>query len=140
MREDTPPPLRIAWASAEVHGGRLTVPLEGKAAKGLAKRFDSVRALIEPKAGGWGEIELRKGTIEASAVRPGAEQELRHLLDSVITQINSDLGQSIDGGASEQAGATSEDAQEAADVQMSERFRAFAQDTEQRADERTSDG
>ncbi|HEY0516856.1 MAG TPA: hypothetical protein VGD00_07020, partial [Solirubrobacteraceae bacterium] len=94
--------------------------------KGLAKRFAGLLALIEPKAGAWGPIEIRKRTIEISDVQPGAEQDLRHLLESVVTQINCDLGQGIDGDGDTPRGEPGRDAQEAADKEMGERFRAFA--------------
>ena len=121
-------PLQIDWGSAQVDGGSLTVALGGDEPKGLAKRFAALLALIEPKAGAWGPIEIRKRTIEISDVQPGAEQDLRHLLESVVTQINSDLGQGIDGDGDGDArrGEPGRDAQEAADKEMGERFRAFA--------------
>lgn len=128
--DDESEPLRIDWARAEVHDNELTVPVGGTTPRRLARHFDGVRALIEPKAGNWGEIRVRKATIEVGDVQQGAEQELRHLLDSVITQINADLGRGPDAGA-QPDGAASEDAQQQADTQMSERFRAFAEDTEQ---------
>ena len=87
-------------------------------------------SLIGPKAGGWGEIRAGKGAIRVDGIEDGAEQELRFLLESVVTQINSDLGQSRDGDtAGERQG--NEDPREQADRAMSERFRSFAHENQQ---------
>ena len=132
MGDERGEPLRIDWAGAGVSEGKLTVELVGEAPKGLSKRFEAVLALIAPKAPPWEQIEVHSGTVAVSGVERGSERDLRHLIESVVTQINSDLGRSPDGGASAQPGEDSgEDAREAEDRQMSERFRAFAEQSEQ---------
>jgi hypothetical protein len=127
MSEEAADPLRIDWASARVQGRRLTVELAGEAPRGLRKRIDGLLALIEPKAGEWGSIEVRRGSITVAEVQDGAERDLRHLLESVVMQINSDLGLGTDSRGNPSDGApAAEDAEQTADREMGERFREFA--------------
>jgi hypothetical protein len=127
MAQDDTAPLRIDWASAEVRERALKVALAGEAPKELRKRVDGLLALIEPKGGEWGKVEVRRDSIAVGEVQPGAEADLRHLLESVVMQINSDVGRGLDaeqdGGGSE---GTGEDPQQSADREMGERFRGFA--------------
>lgn len=84
---------QIDWASAEVHGGEVTVELNGKIAKDWRERFAAVLHLLGPSSGGWGEVKLVKRTISVPGLQPQAEGDLRHFLESVVVQVNSELAQ-----------------------------------------------
>lgn len=81
----------IDWASAEVHEGDVTVALRGKASKAWRERFDAVLKLLGPGGGGWGEVRLVRKAIEVHGLRPQAEEDLRHFLESVVGQVNAEL-------------------------------------------------
>jgi hypothetical protein len=87
-------PARIDWSAAEINGATLSVPLEGEAPKGFAKRVRSVLAILDQGSGGWGEITIHKNTITVAEIQAGSEDELRHLLESALLQANADLEQS----------------------------------------------
>jgi hypothetical protein len=116
--------------SAEIKHGTLTVQLTGDPVRGWRKDFSAVAALLEQSNGKWGEVTLEKTTIEAADVREGAEEDLRHFLESVVLQVNSDLDLDAgeDGSNSADADAGSdEDTREAAERKMAATFRSFAQ-------------
>lgn len=115
-------PRQIDWASAEVREGTLSVELTGSASKGWSKQFDGVLRLLEQTGGGWEEISLRKKGIEVSAVRAGSEEELRHFLESLVLQVNSDLGGELD----QPPPGLRRDRDESADEELTATFRSFA--------------
>jgi hypothetical protein len=120
--------LSIDWASAEVEDSTLTVGLDGDAPADLRKRFAAIASLIDLKSGAWGAIKVRKRSITVRDVQDGAEDDLRHVLESVVLQLNSDLGQGPDGSADGEDGESSDEPPGAsADRRMGERFRAFGQ-------------
>ena len=82
---------KIDWSSAEIEGATLRVALTGTSSKAWKQRFESVLALLETTHGRWGETRLTKKGIEVADVQPGAETELRHFLESVVLQVNSEL-------------------------------------------------
>jgi hypothetical protein len=89
---DTEHQPAIVWGEAEVHDGELHVGLDGEAPRGWASRFRSVLARLaqdgEPR---WGRISVSRREIRVAEVSEGGEADLRHLLDSVLLQVNSDL-------------------------------------------------
>jgi hypothetical protein len=127
-------PRTIDWASADIDDGALKVQLTGDAVKGWAKDLAGVLALLESSNQRWGAVRISKNVITVSDVQQGAEQDLRHFLESVVLQVNSDLGlQSVEDGAPEQAtGQDSHDGdcedgdRRAADRHMAAEFRGFA--------------
>jgi hypothetical protein len=117
----------IDWASARSEDGSVSVDLSGEAPKGWNKHFEGVLALLDHGSGRWGAIKLAKGAIKVADVREGAEEDLRHLLESTLLQVNSDLGPAEEEAASPSAEAPGqEDPAATADERMTERFRAFA--------------
>lgn len=79
-------------------------------------------ALLAQGNGKWGEVTLTKQAVTVAAVSEGSEGELRHFLESVVLQVNSELELKPDPGEAQPA----EDPRKAADQRLSERFRAFA--------------
>jgi hypothetical protein len=121
----------IDWASAEVRDGSLTVELTGDAPKGWVKDFDGVLALLQSGNQGWGGVTIRKNRIEVADVLEGSAEELRHLLESVVLQVNSDLeldaGEDISARQGEDAAESDRATRVAVDRGMAATFRSFAQ-------------
>ena len=109
----------IDWTTAEVHDGNLTVDVDGKAKKDWARRFRAVVGRLDRAGHEWGEISIAKETITVTEVEPGSENDLRHLLEATVQQVNADLDESP-------AAAPAPD--DGADEQMTEAFRDFAPD------------
>jgi hypothetical protein len=121
---------QINWSTAEIEGGRLTVALSGEAPKGWAKHFDSVLALLDQGWDRWGSIVVHKTKIQVSAVQEGAQGDLRHLLESALLQVNSDLEHARDEGADDRPNEGDEDEKDPgseADRRMTDAFRGFAE-------------
>jgi hypothetical protein len=123
----TPEQRNIDWGSADVEDATLTVDLTGTSSKAWKQRFESVLALLETPHRHWGEVHLNKSGIKVVEVQQGTETELRHFLESIVLQVNSELP------PPEQA---QHDAEQQTDVdreaqvarQMTAAFRAFADD------------
>lgn len=117
----------IDWGSAEIEGGTLTVDLTGASSKAWKQRFESVLALLETTHGRWGEVHLRRKGIQVAEVQRGTETELRHFLESIVLQVNSELPQPEEADQDgEEDTHVDEEAQ--ADRQMTAAFRGFADD------------
>jgi hypothetical protein len=119
----------IDWSGAEFGDGALTVDLKGDGGKGWSKDFSGVLALLEQSSHGWGKVALKGSRIRVSDVQAGSEEELRHFLESVVLQVNSDLGLQSettgdDDGADEAQAHAQQ--QEAAERRMAATFRRFA--------------
>jgi hypothetical protein len=117
----------IDWGSAEIEDAALTVALTGSSSKEWRQRFEGVLALLATPHSRWGAVRLDKGGLQVAEVQQGAETELRHFLESIVLQVNSELPEQ------EQAGQDGEEEMNAdqeaqADRQMTAAFRAFADD------------
>ena len=122
-----PEQRNINWGSAEIEDATLNVELTGKGSKAWKQRFQSVHGLLDTPHSRWGEVHLGKAAIQVADVQQGAEAELRHFLESIVLQVNSELPQpeapKQDGEDQTQADETAH-----ADRQMTTAFRAFAED------------
>ena len=78
--------------------------------------------LLEQNAGRWGEITVRKDTIQVADVQEGAEDILRHLLESALLQVNTDFEPNPEQDAPE----AERDPESTIDQGMSDTFRGFA--------------
>lgn len=123
-----PPERRnIDWSSADIEDGTLTVELIGASSKAWKQRFESILALLETPNTRWSEVRLNKRGIYVGEVQQGTESELRHFLESIALQVNSELPQPEE--AQQDAEEKTRVDQEAqADRQMTAAFRAFAED------------
>ena len=108
--------VRIDWAEAAVDGGQLTAPIAGEATKEWAERVASVIERLHSGGSHWGAIKVTKKKVTVADVTAGAEQDLRHLLESAVLQANADLAAPEENG-NERSGE---------DAEMTEAFRAFA--------------
>jgi hypothetical protein len=121
----TPEQRSIDWGSADVEAATLTVELTGASSKAWTRRFESVLALLETTHSRWGEVRLKSKSVQVAAVQPGTETELRHFLESIVLQVNSELPQPQEAQQDTQR-ETPADEQAQADRQMSAAFKAFA--------------
>ena len=116
-------PREIDWASAAVSGATLTVGLSGPPPRGWRGHFERVLRLLDQAGGRCGRISIVCGTITVADVREGHESDVRHLLESVVQQVNADLGLEPD----DHAEATEADRAQEADRAMATAFRGFAE-------------
>jgi hypothetical protein len=117
--------VKLQWASAEVEDAVLTVALEGDRPKGWKHSFETTVKLLGD--GEWGEVKLKKGTIQVSQLTPGTEEKLRHHLESVVAQANA-ADEAPDDEAPDES--TPDGEEEGPDAEMTGRFRAFAEESE----------
>src|SRR3954452_20070680 len=116
----------IDWSGAQVSAGSATLPLTGDASKRWSERFIAVVALLAQKGSArWGEVKLAKKAVTVAELQPGAEDDLRHFLDSVVTQVNSELSDEPDEKTA-QAKQDGADPQAAQDAEVADRLRSFA--------------
>ena len=122
-----PDPRHIDWASAQIEDGTLTVELTGKGSKAWKARFENVLALLDTPHTTWGETRLNKSTVKVAGVQQGGEPELRHFLESVVLQANSDTQPETpeDDVEGDDAGGEPD-----VDEQMTATFKTFAQPQE----------
>ncbi|HSC03198.1 MAG TPA: hypothetical protein VLC49_07755 [Solirubrobacteraceae bacterium] len=117
--------MNLEWASAEVKDATLTVELTGDAPKGWKQSFERTVTLLGD--GDWGEIQLRKGTVSVGDVPPGSEDKLRHHLEAIVAQANAAHEEEDDERGDG-------DEPEGPDAEMTDRFRAFAEDDDEAAE------
>jgi hypothetical protein len=116
----------IDWSGAQVSDGSVTLPLSGDAPKDWSERFDGVVALLAQKGSArWGDVKATRKAVKVAELQPGAEDDLRHFLQSVIAQVNSELGGETDAQAAH-AAQHEPDPQAARDAESAERLRSFS--------------
>lgn len=117
---------RLNWSGAEVKDQTLVVSLEGELPTGWRKSFERTVTLLG--GGGWGQVQLKKGSVRVSDVEPGTEEKLRHFLESVVEQANADHppAEPDSSAADDDAETDADDDADGPDTQMTERFRSFA--------------
>jgi hypothetical protein len=115
----------IDWSGAQVSDGSVTLPLSGDAPKDWSERFGAVVALLAQKGSArWGDVNVTKKVVKVADLQPGAEDDLRHFLESIVAQVNSELGEETDASAAQPA--HDADPQAAQDAESAERLRSFA--------------
>lgn len=116
----------IDWSGAQVDDGSVTLPLSGDAPKQWSERFGAVVALLAQKGSArWGDVEGTKKAVKVAQLQPGAEDDLRHFMESVVAQVNSELSGEGDAQAA-QPTQHAADPQAARDATSAERLRSFA--------------
>jgi hypothetical protein len=121
----SPKRRNIDWGTAEIQDATLTVELTGANSKAFSQRLESVLTLLDTPHSRWGEVRINKKGLQVADVQLGAETELRHFLESIVLQTNSELP---DEKPSTQGAEDETQADEAAqtDRKMTAAFRAFA--------------
>lgn len=123
--------VQLNWAQANVKDARLTVPLAGEVPKGWKAHFEATVKLLGH--GQWGTVEIKKKAVRVDAVQSGQEENLRFYLEGVVEQANAaesadeerESGPDDDGDDK-----ASEDVPEGPDAELTDRFRAFAEQRE----------
>ena len=110
--------IEIDWASSAVSDARVTVALTDKPSKDWSEAFERVLERLAQGDAPWGEVELGKRKLHVDNVEPGAEEDLRHLLESVVLQANASVG-----ATDEEA---DDDEPSEQDAEMTDTFRSFA--------------
>lgn len=123
---DASEPRHIDWGSSDVEKARLTVKLTGASSKAWKARFESVLAMLGTAHNSWGAVRLTKHAIKVAGLQRGRESELRHFLESVVMQTNSDT----EPKALAPEEGVEDDREPDADEQMARAFRAFADEHE----------
>jgi hypothetical protein len=119
-------PRQIEWNTAEVEDEALKVKLSGPSSKHWSKRFNGVLALLSASHGEWGEIRLTKKGIKVGELHQGSEMDLRHFLESIVLQANSDLQPQT---PEQSPDSESDDPTREAEQQMAATFKTFANET-----------
>ena len=118
MAKNKHPQGSIDWASAEVRGGELSVALAGEGNAEWAERVQAVVERLDRPGSAWGATKVTKAKVTVEAVSPGAEEDLRHLLDGAVQQANADFAPDVQDDAGD--GPSEEDSA------MTDAFRSFA--------------
>ena len=118
MAKNKHPHASIDWASAEVRGGDLSVALAGEGDAEWAERVQAVVERLDRPGRAWGATKVTKTKVTVEAVSPGAEQDLRHLLDGAVQQANADFAPEVQDDAG--------DGPSEQDSAMTDAFRSFA--------------
>ncbi len=121
-----PEPRQIDWRSAQIEDATLTVELTGPASKAWKARFENVLALLGTPHSSWREVRLTKRAITVAGLQEGSESELRHFLESIVLQANSDTMPDTAPSDDEQG---EKDREPDPDERMAGTFRGFAADS-----------
>jgi hypothetical protein len=120
--------VKLDWSSAEVQHGTLVIALEGKLEKSWKKAFERTTRLLN--RGAWEEVTLKKGKVLVRPLTPGDEDRLRHFLEGVVLQANSEVDtpdEESGHGTDDTDDANEKDASETPeDQEMTKRLRSFA--------------
>ena len=118
------PEVTLDWSAAEVKKAKLTVPLEGDVPKGWKKSFEATVLLLG--RGDWGEIQLKRDSVQVRDVEAGSEEKLRHHLESVVAQANADHEpEESEEEAPDADDSETTDDDDGPDAEMTQRFRSF---------------
>jgi hypothetical protein len=88
----------LDWSTAIVEDGRLTVGIDGDPPAAWTTRLKAVLERLERAGSPWGAVKVKRTRVRVRDVQPGAESDLRLLLDSAVLQTNSDLREHDDEG------------------------------------------
>jgi hypothetical protein len=109
---------RIDWESAEVKGGDLVVQIDGGVSAAWSDRVAEIVARLD-RTGSWGAVEVTRKKLKVGGVAQGREDDLRHVLEGAVQQVNADFAPRPDDD-DDRGEASGEDAE------MTAAFRAFA--------------
>jgi hypothetical protein len=124
---DTMEQMQLDWSTAEVNDGTLTIALDGKPPKEWIARFNRTVHLLNQRS--WEKVKLKKDAISVKTITAGDEDRLRHFLESVVLEANTVLAPDDSDNDADDDAEDNDDAastQDGPDVELTERFRAFA--------------
>jgi hypothetical protein len=122
---------RFDWSTAKVADGRLTVALEGERPTGWKQSFETVARLLAHGEGS--PVTLKKHEVRVEGLRPGDEEKVRHLLESIVQQANADhrppeVEPDDEDGEEDETVPLEQIGQSSPDAEMADRFRSFGAD------------
>ncbi len=106
--------VAIDWSTAEVREGELRVAFEQPASGPQRKRMTALVERLQRLGEPWSEIAVKRGRLVVSDVGDGAEDDVRHFLESLVLEANA----TEDDGEPEHV--------DERDRRMTEAFQAFA--------------
>lgn len=130
---------QLDWSTAEVHDGTLTINLDGKPPKEWIARFKTTVRLLNH--GSWEKVELKKGKITVKTITVGDEDRVRHFLESAVLEADTVLAPDESDADADDDAEDNDDAastQDGPDVELTERFRAFASSDSEPSQDRAS--
>jgi hypothetical protein len=102
----------LDWSAAEVRGAQLVVPYAEK----LSKRWVQEAASVLERLGtGERSVTVGSETVEVDDVTPGGVEDVHHLLESVVVEVNARLAPDE----------PEQDAPSEEDAEMTAAFRGF---------------
>lgn len=111
--------ISIDWRTAQVRGRELTVAFEEPISAPERKCLTALVERLERSGEPWEAITVKKNRLIVGAIADGAEDDLRHFLESLLLEAN----------AAADEGDDAEDEQvDERDRRMTEAFQAFAPD------------
>ena len=136
--------LQLDWSTADVSDGKLTVGLSAKPQKEWRAVFETTATLLG--AGTW-EVSLnsKKASVQVASVRAGDEDRVRQFLEGAVLEANSkfvseqELFDSMPVDEDEQE-EDSDGPEPAGDEELTGRFREFAEQQENGAEQQESGG
>lgn len=124
--------IKLDWQSAEVKDGTLHIHLDGEASKEWKAVFERTAQLLNH--GAWTEIRLmKKGEVRIKTVSEGDEERVRHFLESVVLEANSETAPPEEEDDDQDSGADTDgdgdgDGGDSPDNRMTGRFRDFGEE------------
>ena len=112
----------IDWASADVRDGSLTVRLEGEGSSEWSEQLEAVLRQLGSHGGSAHEVEVSEDEIKVAGVEPGGEDDVRHLLESAVQQVNASLAPDDEDDEDD----ADDGERSGEDREMTDAFRAFA--------------
>ena len=104
----------IDWGSAQVTGRKLTVWLTSPPSAAWRERARYLIDRLQRSDHGWGRVRPKKDRFVVHDLTEGSEQDVRHLLSSIIVEANAGEPQPHSD-------------QDDADARMTAHFRSFAE-------------
>src|SRR4051794_36513234 len=83
--------IGVDWKSATGRDGRLRGALGESAPKHWVETVNDVAERLDRSGHSWGAVKATGKKLEVADGQPGAEQSLRHFLESALLQANSGL-------------------------------------------------
>jgi hypothetical protein len=81
-------PTQIDWSTAHVRRRTLTVQLTAPPSAAWRERARAVGERLQRGDVGWRKIKAKKDGLVVTDVAEGAEDDLRHILTSIVLQAN----------------------------------------------------
>ncbi len=113
--------IAIDWSTARVRGRELTVAFEEATSAAARKHMKALVERLQRPGEPWKAVAVKKDRLIVSEIADGAEEEVRHFLESVVLE--------ADAAADDGAAAAGDEQVDERDRRMTDAFQAFAPDS-----------